>query len=122
LIRSRRRQKTCPPHNPPTLPRGRADHATLAGRMRSKAYFPTIPRWFVAGRRGPEGPPVVSVLDLEVACPLAITQQPTPHAGTANMQPMCFSLNDVKGSKRTRLIHDWMARPRGRTIQSPMTT
>jgi len=38
---------------------------------------------------------LVSVLDLEVACSLAITQRQTPYAGTTGMQPMCFSLNDV---------------------------
>ena len=34
-----------------------------------------------------------------------------PSRGTAHMQPMCISLNDVKGPRRIPLIRDRMAQP-----------
>ena len=43
---------------------------------------------------------------------LALTQQPYPSRGTADMQLMCIFLDDVK------VIHDWMVQPAGWTIES----
>jgi hypothetical protein len=90
LIRSRRRQTrrpcraTADATRAPLPPRPRVPLS--APRPDRKHTFQPGPRWFVEAGCNPEGSPLVSVLDLEVACVPGPEAPPdAPHAG----RPTC---------------------------------